>query len=237
MSFDPQIQNQNLFSTSPLPQQPRKKSGWRWLIGLLLVGVGCMFFAGVLCLVGVWYVASNLDKWVVGLGREAVVSMVNESELHATEKTEVITQVDRIVTAYKEGKINQADLERVFTGLQDSPALKALVLYNIENEYLSDSKLPAEELAQGRLTFQRALRGIYEGKITEDQFYAVLPEDGEEIRPVSTNADENDADDQLRETLVKLKVMADNARIPNEPFQLDISDELQKYVDEALVGK
>lgn len=237
MSLD--NQNQNPFSTAPMPQQPPKKSGWRWLIGLLLVGVGFMFFAGVLCLAGVWYVASNVDQWVVGLGREAIVSMVNESELPATEKAEVIAQVDRLVDAYKEGKIKQADLDRVFAGLQDSPALQALALYNIENEYLADSQLPAAEQAQARRTFQRALRAIYEGKISEEQFYAVLPEgnDDETIRPVSTNSPNTDANDELRETLAKLKVMADSAGIPDEPYQLDISDELQKLIDQALAGK
>lgn len=245
MSFDPQNQNQNPFAQAPQPvqyapqPQPRKSNWMRWLIGLFLLGMSFMFFIAVLGIVGISYVASNLDKWVVGLGREAIVAVVNDSELPATEKTEVITQVDRIVTAYKDGKIQQADLERVFTGLQDSPALKALALYNIENEYLADSQLPAEEQAQARLTFQRALRAIYEGKISEDQFYAVLPEgkEGEPIRPVSTNSTQNDATDELRETLVKLKVIADNADIPNEPFQLDISDELQKFVDQALAGK
>jgi hypothetical protein len=31
--------------------------------------------------------------------------------------------------------------------------------------------------------------------------------------------------------------MADNAGIPNEPFQLDIGDEVKKLVDRALAGK
>src|SRR5439155_19645694 len=92
------------------------------------------------------------------------------------EKEEVITQVDRIVAAYKERKINQSDLERVFTELQDSPAFTALTLYGIEDDYLSGTNLTAGEIESGRRTFQRALRAVYEGKISEDEFYAGMPD-------------------------------------------------------------
>jgi hypothetical protein len=55
----------------------------------------------------------------------------------------------------------------------------------------------------------------------------------------STNSadDSQTSDDDLRELVTKLKVMADNAQFPNEPFQLDIGDEVKKLVDRALEGK
>ena len=146
--------NQPSFGPSPFTQPPRK-SGVSWLVGLLLIGLGVLFLGGVVCVAGVWYVASNLDKWVVSFGREAIVAGINDSELPAGEKTEVITQVDRLVNAYKERKINQADLERVFTELQDSPALKALALYGIDDEFLTGTSLTEQEVEQGRRTFQR----------------------------------------------------------------------------------
>jgi hypothetical protein len=230
------IPNQTPFGASP-SQQPPRKSGFNWLIGLLLIGLGVLFLGGVVCIAGVCYVASNLDKWVVGIGREALVAVINDSQLPPSEKGEVITQVDRLVTAYKERKINQADLERVFTELQDAPALKALTLYGVENDYFANTKLTADEIEQGRRTFQRALRGVYEGQISDETFYAALPGDGEQVRLASTNSADSSADDDLRETLVKLKVIADNAQIPDEPFQLDIGDEVKKLVDKALAGK
>ena len=222
-------------------QQPPRKSGVNWLVSLLLIFVGFFVLGGVLCVVGVWYVASNIDKWVVGLGREAIVAAINDSELPQEEKTEVITQVDRLVTAYKEKRIDQSDLERVMTELQDAPALKALALYGIEDEFLKDIDLTPAELQQARRTFERALRGVYEGKINDEVFYAALPgyEEDEPIRLAANNPAEqptNEGDD-VRELLIKLKVMADNAGIPDEPFQLDIGDEVKKLVDRALEDK
>jgi hypothetical protein len=111
-------------------------------------------------------------------------------------------------------------------------------LYGIEEEFLEGSDLPEKEIEQGRITFQRALRGVYEGKISDETFYNVLPGfDDDEIRPASTNANEDTSDDDLREALVKLKVLADNAGIPNEPFQIDIGDAVKALVDRALEGK
>jgi hypothetical protein len=222
----------------PLYPQPPRKSGLSWIVGLLLVGLGVLVLGGIVCVAGVCYVASNLDKWVVGIGREAIVAGINDSELPDTEKVEVITQVDRLVAAYKERKITQADLQRVFTELEDSPALKALALYGIENEFLTETSLTEKEVEQGRRVFQRALRAVYEGKISDEDVYAALPDEGgEPVRLASTKEEKNSADDNLRETIVKLKVIADNARIPDEPFQLDIGDEVKKLVDRALAGK
>jgi hypothetical protein len=215
---------------------PPRKSGLSWLWGLLFIFLGFLFLGGVVCVAGVCYVAANLDKWVVGIGREAIVAAINDSELPDEEKTEVITQVDRLVTAYKERKINQADLERVMTELEDAPALKALTLYGIDEQILEGSNLKGRELDQARRTFQRALRGIYEGKISDEAFFNLLPGDFEDVRLASTATPDND-DDDLRECLAKLKVMVDNAGIPNEPFQLDIGDEVKKLVDRALDGK
>ncbi len=231
------IPNQPQFDPTAPYAAPRKKSGLSWLWGLLFIFLGFLFLGGVVCVAGVCYVAANLDKWVVGIGREAIVAGINDSELPPGEKNEVITQVDRLVAAYKERKINQADLERVFTELQDAPALQALALYGIEDQYLEGSSLTGQELDEARLTFQRALRAVYEGKLSDETFYTILPGgEFEDVRLASTDTPDN-ADDDLRESLVKLKVIADNAGIPTEPFQLDIGDEVKKLVDRALAGK
>lgn len=171
MSYDPA--NTTPFGPPTYPQPPRK-SGYSWLLGLALVILGVMTLGGVVCVAGVWYVATNVDRWLVGLGREAIVAMINESELPATEKTEVITQIDRVVTAYKERKIDQADLERILTELQDSPALKALALYGIEEEFFNGTELPEAEQEQGRRTIQRAIRGVFEGKISDEAVYTAF---------------------------------------------------------------
>ena len=231
------FQSPSQFGPSPF-QQPRQKSGSSWLAGLLMIGLGLFLLGGVACSAGVWYIASNLDKWVVSIGREAIVAGINDSALPDDQKAEIVTQVDRVVIAYKQGKLKQSDLERVLGQLEESPAMQALVLYGMEDEFLSGTSLSDKEVEQGRRAFQRALRPVYEGKISGDDFWNVLPDDEEEaIRLASTRPAETNADDDLRETIAKLKVIADNAGIPDEPFQLNIAAEVKKLVDKALEGK
>jgi hypothetical protein len=248
MSFDPQ---QPSLYVQPTFQQSRR-SGGGWLIGLLLMGFGVIFVGGAICIGGVWYITSNVDRWLAGLGREAIVAMIQESDIPEQEKTEVITQVDRVVNAYKERKINQDDLQRVLTQLEESPAVKIIPLYGLDDVYLEDSGLSEDEVAKARRTFQRVFRGVYEGKISEEAFFAALPDDNEfptgdpddngaklnlKITPASAPAGGVVAADSLRESLAKLDVMVTNARIPDEPFELDIGDEVKKAVDKALAGK
>lgn len=224
-----------------------------WVFSLLLIFFGFLMLGGVVCVAGVWYVASNFDRWVVSLGREAIVAGINESDLPAAEKDEVIKQVDRIAAAYKERKINQKDLERFMTELQESPAMRALSLYGIDEAYLDGADLPEAEITQGRRTFQRVLRGVYEGTIPEDSLYALLPQEESAMHIEQTggngklkpedvtlvgNAPEGEVStDDLREMLAKLKVAADNAGIPDEPFQPNIGGEIKKLVDRVLEGK
>ena len=239
---------------SPFDQQPpRRSSGMSWLFSLVLILFGFLTLGGVVCVAGVWYVASNVDKWLVTLGREAIVAGINESDLPQAEKDEVIAQVDRVAAAYKEKKINQQDLERFMTDLQEAPAMQALALYGIDEAYLGESNLPEAELAAARRTFQRAIRGVLEGKISQDMLFAAFPQEEqrmhieedngngklkqEDIRLVgNVPGDEVSADD-LREMIARLKVAVDNAQIPDEDYQPDIGDEVKKLVDRLLDGK
>lgn len=241
------------YPSSPVQPQPRRSSGMSWLFGLLLVLFGFLTLGGIVCVAGVWYVASNVEGWLVTLGREAIVAGINESELPQAEKAEVIEQVDRVAAAYKERKITQDDLQKFMTELQESPAMAALSLYGIDQAYLDGSQLTEAEIAAGHRTFQRVLRGVLEGKISQDNLYAMLPQEEQRMHIEETNGDgqlkqeditlvgnvpegEVSADD-LRETLAKLKVAADNAQIPDEDYQPDIGDEVKKLVDKLLAGK
>jgi hypothetical protein len=248
---DPQYDPAAYLRTLPVATPRSRKRNW--LLGLALVLLGFFVLGGIVVVGGVCYVAANLESWIVGLGREAIVAMINESEIPAEEKVEVITQVDRVVTAYKERKINQADLEKALNELGDAPAMKVLALYGMEDVILTNSGLPEDEIAAARRSYERALRGVYEGKFTEEDVYAVLPFDadempdtssvsngekaGETITLVANSKTQSRSDDSTREALAKLKLLVDNAGIPDEPFRLDIGDEVQKIVDRLLAGK
>lgn len=235
--FGPASTPPSPFPSTPYSEPPRRR-GRNWLLSLFLVLVGFVLLGGAICLAGVWYVASNLDRWLVGLGREAIVAAINDAEIDAQEKTEVIAQVDRVVNAYRERKINQHDLEQALTKLQESPAFVVLSLSGVEDFYFDVDGLAEPERAQGQRALQRVLRGVQEGQIEPDALFGAFPDGGvADVRLASTNSPEDAAADDARELIVKLQVMADNARIPDEPFEIDLSDAVKSIVDEVLAGK
>ena len=246
----------------PYYPEPPKSSGSGIGAGLLIGCLGVFLLCVVMCAGGVWYVQRNVDRWAMTFVREALVAVVNESQIPAQEKTEIVGQVDRVVNAYKARKISQEDLERVMEELQDSSAFSLILLHGTGEQYLDDSGLSEDEKTAGRRVFERALRGIYEEKIAEEDFYAALPDsfesdlphkpaDVDEAPPAAdvvaesgeANAEAMEGeeyavtDEQVRASLKKLKTMADEAEIPDEPFVIDFGDEVKKAVDAALSGK
>jgi len=119
----------------------------------------------------------------------------------------------------------------------------------LETAYLDPSSLPDEEKEAGRRTIQRAFRGLCEKKITPDQFQQVAPqpdyqaqsevkvENGKTVIKQQSGPRGQLTDEEVREMLGKLKKLADDANIPDEPFTIDIGDEVKKAVDQALAEK
>ncbi|MEX2175267.1 MAG: hypothetical protein WD872_12975 [Pirellulaceae bacterium] len=272
----------------PSPQQPSfyqepprssgSGCGWGLLIGCLgMVVVSLLVCAGVAI-----YVQQNFDKWAAGFARQVIVAMIEESEIPAGEKAEVIAQVDRVVDAYKARQIDSDDLEQIMTEIGESPVFSLIGLWGMEKQYLDPSGLSPEEKAQGRRAFERALRGVYEKKISQEELQsalngpftdvsAILAESGDEpaneppaeppapeatdvapaevepakdlAEPPAEMTDEDEfageqmTDEQVRAMIARLKKLADEASIPDEPFTIDIGDEVKQAVDAALAKK
>jgi hypothetical protein len=243
----------------PFYQEPQKQSGSGCGWGLLIGCGGIVLVSVLACAGGVWYVQQNFDKWIVGLVREGIVAVIEGSEIPAGEKTEVVAQVDRVVDAYKARQINQQDMERLMEQLQESPVFMLMSLWGMEKHYLDPSGLADEEKAAGRRAFERALRAVYEKKIEASDLQDALPDQFDEDGAMNAdNADAPDGgdaadavptgelemsqpkpvtDEDVRKMIADVKKLADDAGIPDEPFTIDIGDEVKKVVDEALAGK
>jgi hypothetical protein len=220
----------------PPPQEPSSGGGC-WLY--LLIGcLGTLVLSVALCGFGVWWVKNNAGKLMAMGVRTVIVSVIEGSQLDAAEKKEVIAQIDRVVDAYKAGKITDKELELLFKELEDSPILALVQIWGFEQMYVEPSGLTAEEKQAGRRTVERIFRGIIEKKVTQGWFQEALPPSmrdrlqGEKADP---NARPSDA--EVREFLANLKKKADEVEIPDEAYKIDISDELKKDIDKVLAGK
>jgi hypothetical protein len=224
----------------PFYQEPPRSSGGGCGLGVLLGCLGVFVVCVLLCAGGVWYVQQNADKWVAGVVREVIVASIQNSEVPEGEKAEVIAQIDRVVDAYKQGRIQAEDIEPMMKKLEKSPVFVMIETWGLKKAYLEPSGLSDEEKEMGARTIDRAFRGLVEGKITQEEFRGVVPQNPGHTE-VKIDKDKTDVrspltDEEVRQLLADLKKLADDAEIPDEPHSIDIGDEVKKLVDEVLAG-
>ncbi|WP_254507199.1 hypothetical protein [Anatilimnocola floriformis] len=214
------------------PPQPASKSGCLW--GCLIAGLIGLLLLIVACVGGAYYVTTQAKQLVVSGVRFVVVQGIEQSELTAEDKKQVIAEVDRLVDAYRKGEINEKDAENILNELQESPLIPLFVCFGIEKQYLDKSGLSAEEKADARKQLQRLVRGGMDKKIDQedlDELLAPLQQDGpkgeKQIKPTLT-------DEEIKTFIAGAKELADEAEVPDEEFKIDIGDEVKKIVDRGL---
>jgi hypothetical protein len=243
MSSGLYTQPQNPQPQYPQPQLPPapspydvygapRRSGTNWALSLLLIGGGVLLLMSVLAVAGIWYAVSSVKGMLVDLGREGVVAVVEESDIPPSEKKEVVAQVDRVVAAFKAGQIGEADLDHLLTGLQDSPVMTYISFYGMKDSYLDGTDLPPADQAELELAWRRAAYGMFSGKISTDEFYDSLPYD-DHFERAGQKSDDG-VHEPMRKWIARMKKLADDAGVPEDPPAIDIGDETKMLVDKLL---
>ncbi len=203
---------------------------------------GCLVTLGVLLLiaigVGVW-VAMSWKGWAADLARSVTEDAVAKSTLPQDQRDRIIARIDGVATDFEGGKITLEQLSNVFESVAESPLLALGLISGVDAKFLEGSSLTAEEKSAGRRSMERFARGVAEGKITPPQLE-------DTILPI-TVADPNQPDqrrlkdtvttEDLKTFLERAKSQADKAEIPDEPFTVNIADELDKVIDAGLGKK
>ena len=211
-----------------------KRSGWSGcLIGCLVTfGICCVLCAGT-----GYFVYSNASKWIISTAREGVRTVLEESELPLEEQTEILDQFDRVATAYQNGDVTLEELGPAFEELFKSPVLMSIMVKAIESKYLEPSGLSDEEKDQGRRTLMRVMRGVLEEEFEEADIKKLAsrflknpdhkPDEQPELKDSLT-------DEELRELLAEAKSLADTKEIPDEDYDVKISEVVKRIVDNVL---
>ncbi|MEQ8850521.1 MAG: hypothetical protein RIB32_01915 [Phycisphaerales bacterium] len=213
---------------------------------------GCLIALGVvlvLLIAGGVFVALNWRGWTAGAMESGLVTMVEDSDLSNTEKSEVIVEVKRLTSAFRAGDVTVEELGRIFEELAESPLLAAVVVYGTSKEYVDPSGLSEEEKAQAKITLSRLTRGAIEEKITFEELEAVLEpmhaEPGANTGPdyridlgdgrrIELKPPSETSDDDLRAMLANAAAKADEAGIEAAPSEIDASAEISQAIERAL---
>lgn len=205
--------------------------------------VGCLAVVGLLALIGIIaavIIGPRLPGLLRGAGAEgfraAGTALINETDLPADEKPEMVAHIDRVADGVKDGSIGLEQFGSLLEDLFTDPIFQVGIVYMIDEGYLKPSGLPEEEKAEGSKQLKRFAQGILEGSIAQDALNDAAAPIGstDASGDFSLNAKAGVTDDQLRQVIGNAARLADTAGVPAEPRVIDLSDEFGRVIDESL---
>lgn len=206
------------------------------------LSTGCtiilVIFAVILLALGIggWYVYSNWKGWAAMGMEEATKATLADSGLPQDQRDKILAEVQKFGTDFKEGRITVEQFGKVMEQVVESPLLPLAGVHAARAKYVEPSTMTAEEKAAAVRSLQRFARGITEKKITPPQ--QVIDD---VVKPVTTLKPDgrwemkaNPTRQELDQFIANVKAKADEAKIPDEPYDLNIADELTKAINTAL---
>ncbi len=197
-----------------------------FLIGCAILGVMVLGALGAGA-----YLLIHKRHEVAAAGIQLIAGrMIEDSGLSTQQKEQLRAQIDRATRRLSEGRLTLEQLRRIH-GSFETGKLGILVLTaTINSKWLEEVGLSSEEIKMGRRSAQRVQRGVVEGKIA--------PQSQEKLLRSIAGAEEGERRELTVEewhaVFVGLDAMADAASIPDDPYLLNLPEELRKLVDEIL---
>ncbi len=190
----------------------------------------------VLVVGGALYVYLNFKSLATKAVAAVLKSAVEQWDLPAAEKQQIIVRIDRLRDDYIDGRITDDQMRRIVEKITESPAVPAGMVFFLQQKYVTDSPMSDEEKVAARLTLQRVARGVYEKSISNSELDAVM-------QPAMTTNSKGDSElkekltpEELSEFLKLAEAAADKAQVPREPFSIDIVGEIDKAIDGGMKG-
>lgn len=197
--------------------------------------VGLIAFVLIVVAIGV-YAAKHYNTWIAHGITAGMNTVINGSDLPEQEKAEVTRIISRLKEGYLAEEITLAELGLVLEAMGSCPALPIGLVVQFEHSYVTPSGLSSDEKMAAGLHLNRLARGLADGRIDwaiADQILDPISDPGTDGKKHLRSPDLV-TDHEILEALVTAKEIADEAGISEEMVEIDISDEFQKSVEQAL---
>jgi len=184
-----------------------------------------------LCVVlGGIYIAIHMKEWAADYAKLAAQEVIKDSGLPDDQRKAILAEIQQLADDYKTGKISTQELSRVAKTIGQSPLIPLAGVQVARHKYIEPSDMTEKEKADAILALQRVARGVYEKKISKDEVDEITKPIADLRRDGHWTLKENPSRMELDQFIANAKAHADAAMIPNEPFDLDIAEELKKAI-------
>ena len=218
--------------------QERDDAGAPKSNGCRNIAIGCGCLTVLLVVVGIsvgLWVQQNWKGLAADAAKMVAQQAVQEAEMPAADKQRVLDRLNRLADDFKSGKISTEQMVRVFEEVAQSPLFPIAMVMFAEKQYVGPSGLTAEEKQAAKRTLQRLARGSFEKSISSEKLEEVMSLIQIDQGNGQKKMKEKLTDDELKTFLARAQQVADEAAVPDEPFEVNIPDELDKAIDDALM--
>lgn len=180
------------------------------------------------------YVGLHWKGWAADVMQQATTAIVNESGLPQDQKSQILSDVQKLGNDFKDGKVSLDQMQKVGVAIAESPLIHLAGVQAARQKYIEPSDMKPEEKAAANLALQRFARGVFENKIPKEAIDDV-------VKPITTLKPDGKWElkakptrQELDQFVANAKAKADDVKVPDEPFDLNIAAELKKAIDKAL---
>jgi hypothetical protein len=194
---------------------------------VVLIILGVIVFCVAL---GAVFVAMNWKTWAVTAANAATEQMVKESGLPDDQKDAILAEVRQLGDDFKSGKVTTQQMAEMAKEISEGPLIPLAGVQLARHKYIEPSAMTSAEKNASILAVQRFARGVYEKKIQRSELDEVIAPISEPGPGKRKRLKDNATSAEVTQFVANAKAKADAANIPNEPFDLNIADELKKTV-------
>jgi len=185
----------------------------------------------VLCVaLGAVYVAMNWKTWTANAANVATEQMVKESGLPEDQRNAIMAEIRQLGDDFKSGRVSTQQMGELVKTITQGPLIPLAGVQLARHKYIEPSTMTPAEKESSILAVQRFARGVYEKKIPKEELDEVIGPISEPGPGSRRKLKDNPSNEEVTQFVANAKAKADAAKIPNEPFDLNIADELKKAI-------
>jgi hypothetical protein len=194
---------------------------------IILIILGAIFVLLLAC--GI-YVGTHWKGWAASAASMATQQLVRDSGLPEDQQTSILADIRKLGDDFQTGKISTQEMGRITQAIANGPLIPLAGVQAAKHKYIDPSDMEKEEKDAAILALQRFARGVTEKKISKEEVDDVVKPVSELMPNGRWKLKDHPTRMEIDQFIENVKARADKAEISNEPFDLNISEELRKAI-------